>query len=332
MRRQSWLGVLAVALSLLFSPVEAATKKPPTKATATKKAPAKKAPAKKTSAKKVAKHAPVSREVAPLTKDGKPNILSGSAIAYDLDTGEIIFSKNADEQRPIASISKLAAALAVRKNNIDLEASTEISKRDAEIARRGSDPHVEIGWKLSNKDLVYAALIASENRAVPAMGRGAGLDETQLVREMNSVAKDLGLKKTVFDETTGLSYGNQSSAREVAVLLQAAMKDKVLADAMTRSTYDIAVVDPVGKSLTLSNTNKFIHMEKYTVLGAKTGYNDKAGYCLATSMKLGERRVAFVVLGAHEKLTRYGDVTRMYDWLSAKEEAAKAEKLAANKK
>lgn len=325
MRRWRWIGIFGLLFAFLAGPADAASKKPAAKPSTSKKA----SSSKKAPAKKATKRAPVSREVPALTKDGKPNTLSKAVIAIDLDTGEVLFAKNEDEQRPIASISKLAASLAVRKNNIDLEGSTEISSRDAEIARRGSDPHIEVGWKVSNKDLVYSALIASENRAVPAMGRGAGLDETQLVREMNAVAKKLGLKQTTFDETTGLSYNNQSTAREVAVMLKAAMKDKVLADAMTRVTYDIAIVDPVGKSLTLSNTNRFIHSDgKYKVLGAKTGYNDKAGYCLAVALQTGKRRVAYVALGAAEKMTRYGDVSRMYDWVLAQDEKAASDKLA----
>jgi D-alanyl-D-alanine endopeptidase (penicillin-binding protein 7) len=273
----------------------------------------------KAAKKKVASKAKSKKQTIPdLTPEGLPNVLSGSVVVLDLETGDELFSKNPTTKRPIASISKLAASLAVRDAGIDLTGTTEITERDAEIAERGSKPHIKVGQTLSNKDLLYAALIASENRAVPAMGRGAGLTEKELIKGMNAVAKKLKLKNTSFDEPTGLSYNNQSTARDVAKLLRAAMEDPVLADAMQSETYDLHILDPEETVVPLWNTNRLIHSNSYKVLGAKTGYNGEAGYCLVVGLEVNKKKVIVAVLGAEQKGTRYGDVARVVTWLSKK--------------
>jgi serine-type D-Ala-D-Ala endopeptidase (penicillin-binding protein 7) len=281
------------------------------KTTTKSKAPPK-APAKKV-VKKAKKQA-----IPDLTPEGLPNVLSGSVVVLDVETGEELFGKNPNTKRPIASVSKLAAAIAVRGVGIDLTGVTAISARDAEIAERGSKPHVNVGWKVSNKDLLYASLIASENRAVPAMGRSAGLTEAELIKEMNAVAKRLKLKNTSFDETTGLSYNNKSTARDVAKLLRAAMEDPILVDAMQSETYDLHIIDPEDTVVPLWNTNRLIHSDSYKVLGAKTGYNNEAGYCLVVGLEVNKRKVIVAVLGAEQKGTRYGDVARVVTWLKKK--------------
>jgi serine-type D-Ala-D-Ala endopeptidase (penicillin-binding protein 7) len=275
-------------------------------------------PSKNTKKKVIAKAKPKKQTIPDLTPEGLPNVLSGSVVVLDLETGDELFSKNPTTRRPIASVSKLAAALAVREAGLDLTEVTEITPRDAEIAERGSKPHVKVGWKVSNKDLLYAALIASENRAVPAMGRGAGLSEAELIKEMNAVAKRLKLKNTSFDETTGLSYNNKSTARDTAKLLRAAMEDPILVDAMQSETYDLHLLSPEDLVVPLWNTNRLIHSDTYKVLGAKTGYNNEAGYCLVVGLEVNKRKVIVAVLGAEQKGTRYGDVARVVTWLKKK--------------
>jgi serine-type D-Ala-D-Ala endopeptidase (penicillin-binding protein 7) len=284
--------------------------------TTTKSKTPSKAPTKKVAAKSKAK--PKKQTIPDLTPEGLPNVLSGSVVVLDVETGEELFGKNPNTKRPIASVSKLAAAIAVRGVGIDLTGVTAISARDAEIAERGSKPHVNVGWKVSNKDLLYASLIASENRAVPAMGRSAGLTEAELIKEMNAVAKRLKLKNTSFDETTGLSYNNKSTARDVAKLLRAAMEDPILVDAMQSETYDLHIIDPEDTVVPLWNTNRLIHSDSYKVLGAKTGYNNEAGYCLVVGLEVNKRKVIVAVLGAEQKGTRYGDVARVVTWLKKK--------------
>src|SRR2546423_102245 len=134
-----------------------------------------------------------------------PSIRSRSAVVLDAATGAEIFSKDADEIRPIASTTKIFVAMAVRKQ-LDLDAWTDI------------------GQKFRNKDLLRAMLIASDNRAPTALGRAAGMSPDDLVAAMNAVATRLHLKHTKFTDPTGLR-GNVSTAREMAIALRAALGD-----------------------------------------------------------------------------------------------------------
>jgi serine-type D-Ala-D-Ala endopeptidase (penicillin-binding protein 7) len=252
-----------------------------------------------------------------LTKDGLPNVQAAAAVVVDLETGEELFAKNAGDRRAIASISKLAAALAVRRAGVDLAGETAVTTADVMSTIRGGYGHLAAGWILSNKDLIFAALIASENRAVPAMGRGAGLSTEGLVAAMNAVALDLGLTETGFDEPTGLSYNNKSTAREVVELLKAAMADEVLSEAMRSGSATLSAASPAGVAVSIRNTNRFTREAGYTVLGGKTGYNRQAGYCLATAIEVEGRKVAVVVLGAHSCAERWADIRRIKGWLSA---------------
>src|SRR5437016_4518339 len=117
-----------------------------------------------------------SRPVATFTKNGLPNVQAQSAVVVDLDGNEELFTKNADEVRPIASISKLMAVLVVLDRNLDMEAATTMIDGDRQIAFGGARSRLPIGLSFTNRDLLHAALMASDNRAVPALGRAVGLD------------------------------------------------------------------------------------------------------------------------------------------------------------
>src|SRR5262249_51246631 len=152
-----------------------------------------------------------------------PDVKSRSAAVLDAETGAEIFSKDADEIRPIASTTKIFVAMAVRKN-LDLDGWTEITKTDARYAAGGARTRLDIGQKFRNKDLLRAMLIASDNRAATALGRAAGMSPDELVAAMNAVVKDLHLKHTKLIDPTGLR-GNVSTAREMAMALRAALHD-----------------------------------------------------------------------------------------------------------
>src|SRR5439155_8704612 len=122
--------------------------------------------------------------------------------------------KNADEVRPIASISKLMAALVVLDAKIDFEAITQITDSDRQIANGGARSRLNVGQSFTNRDLLHAALMASDNRAVPALGRAVGLNPRDLVGAMNAKAKELGMKSTRFEDPVGLNPGNSSTPRD----------------------------------------------------------------------------------------------------------------------
>jgi D-alanyl-D-alanine endopeptidase (penicillin-binding protein 7) len=245
-----------------------------------------------------------------------PEVKSASAAVLDASTGDVLFGKNADETRSIASTTKIFVALAVRERGIDLEGWTEITKRDAHEARGGSRTRLDIGERFRNKDLLRAMLIASDNRAPTALARAAGMDPDELVTAMNKIAKRLKLKKTRFTDPTGLR-GNVSTAREMALALREALEDEELRAIMADPAE--TVVAKGGKhQIEYSSTNLALVAKKYDVIGGKTGYTEAAGYCLVTGARFAGKEVVMAFLKAEGKQTRFADFDRVAAWLSAR--------------
>lgn len=256
------------------------------------------------------------RAVSVYKKDGSPNIQAQAAVVVDLGSGEELLAKNADEIRPIASISKLMATLVIVEKGLDLDAITTMQEDDRKIASGGARSRLPVGMQFTNRDLLHAALMASDNRAVPALGRAVGWTPADLVSQMNAKAKALGLKNTHFEDPVGLSAGNTSTARDLVGLLRAASKNTTITEITQKKTY---VAHPVGKpgwAIEYANTDVIARTGRFEVLTGKTGYTDLALYCLAIAVKmLTDRPVAMVFLGAVGKMTRFGDFSRVAQWL-----------------
>jgi D-alanyl-D-alanine endopeptidase (penicillin-binding protein 7) len=261
-----------------------------------------------------------SRPIATFTKNGMPNVQAQSAVVVDLDGNEELFTKNADEVRPIASISKLMAVLVVLDHHVDMDAATQMIDSDRQIAQGGARSRLPIGLSFTNRDLLHAALMASDNRAVPALGRAVGLDPQQLVAAMNNKAKDLGLQRTTFEDPVGLNSNNRSTARDLVGLLRAAMKNPTITEITQKAKY---VAHPVGKpgwTIEYTNTDVLARTGRIDVITGKTGYTDIALYCLAVAVKMANsRQVAMVFLGAVGKMTRFADFSRVSQWLERSE-------------
>jgi D-alanyl-D-alanine endopeptidase (penicillin-binding protein 7) len=231
----------------------------------------------------------------------------------DAETGAEIFGKAADEIRPIASTTKIFVAMVVRKRGIDLDGWTTINRTDYNAALGGARTRLDIGQTFRNRDLLRAMLMASDNRAPTALARAVGLDPDGLVRAMNKLAKQLHLKRTKFTCPTGLR-GNVSTAREMAIALRAALRDRALRDIMHQDYVTIVSKSKYAK-IPYRSTNLPLLSKKHDVIGGKTGYTSKAGYCFITGARFGGREVVTAILGAREKLTRFGDFNRVADWI-----------------
>jgi D-alanyl-D-alanine endopeptidase (penicillin-binding protein 7) len=260
------------------------------------------------------KHAVARERPVAATRGGLPNVQAQGALVVD-DAGRTVFAKNADKERPIASISKLAATLVVAEKGVELEGLSTINKGDIEIAKGGARSRLLEGMTLSNRDLLHSALMGSDNRAIPALGRSVKLTPPQLTAAMNTKARALGLKNTRFHEPTGLSTGNVSTPREIITMLKAVMANATLAPITRRAEYD---AHPVGKPpIHYNNTNHPAARGNVQVLGGKTGYNDEARYCLVVATKVDGHTYYMAFLGDDGKMTRFGDVARVADWIVA---------------
>jgi D-alanyl-D-alanine endopeptidase (penicillin-binding protein 7) len=269
-------------------------------------------------------HKPTNKAVQPerhvaAVRGGLPNVQALGALVLD-ENGHELYARNPDHERPIASISKLAATLVVMERGLELEGLSTICKTDIEVARGGARSRLQDGMTLSNRDLLHAALMGSDNRAIPALGRAVKLSPTQLAAAMTTKARELGLKKTRFHDPTGLSNENVSTPRETIVLLQAVMRNPVLGPITERVQYD---AHPVGRPpITYVNTYRPAVRNTVRVLGGKTGYNDDARYCLVLAVKVDGRTCYMSFLANEGKMTRFGDVARVADWMISRKPKA----------
>lgn len=221
-----------------------------------------------------------------------------SAMVIDTNSHGIVFQKNVDEVRPLASLTKLGAILTFLDNNPGWDKTVKMEKGDFVS---GATLWVKVGDEISVKDLFYATLVGSKNNTTKALIRSTGLTEKEFVDLMNEKMKSLGLKKTHFVEPTGLNENNVSTAAEFVKIAQAAFADIDVLKATTTKWYQI---QPKNNKLTywVKNTSeKMLNRDLY-ITGTKTGWTDEAGYCLVTQAKSGSRQLIALVMGA--KITK----------------------------
>ncbi len=178
---------------------------------------------------------------------------------------------------------------------------------DWKVAEGGCRTRLRVGRSYRNIDLLYAAILSSDNRAVPALGRAAGLSPGALTRAMNRKVRALGLRKTHFVEPTGISHDNVSTAWEMITILRAASRYRILRRVMSTPSRTITEMG-TGRKITYFNTNVLSRSSGWRIFATKTGFNDAAGYSVAfayTDRVLGN--VAVVVLGSSSKWQRFRD-------------------------
>lgn len=242
-----------------------------------------------------------------------PGVRSAAALVVDANNGEVIFAREPKLVAPIASITKLMTALVVMDGLQPLDEVIEITAADR-WKGKGAFSRLPIGAKLKRGDLLRLALMASENRAARTLGRNYPGGMTAFVRTMNAKAKALGMTQTHFDDPSGLSSLNVSSARDLAKLVKAVSRISVIAEYSTLTYHEVRV----GKSmLGYRNTNLLIGKPDWTIQVQKTGYTQDAGECLVMQTTIDERPVVIVLLNSFGKLTRTADARRIRKWMEA---------------
>jgi len=234
-----------------------------------------------------------------------------AALLVNYDNGEVIYSRNADKVRPIASITKLVTAMVVLDSKIDLDLVEKITKDDA---RRSSKSRLPKGTEWTLHDLLYATLMSSDNRGARALARATLGSTEAFVKEMNAKVKQLGLTKTKFFEPTGLDNRNVSTAHEVAMILHYAYDYDLIREIAAQKTHRAKIVNRKNKHKQLLNTNRLL-WSKYDVLGGKTGYIRDSDYCLTSLVKNKEgEELTLVVLGVPGDRLRFREARRLLDW------------------
>jgi len=232
---------------------------------------------------------------------------SSTAYVQDLETSTVLFAKNDNVVRPIASISKLMTALVVVDANQPMDQMLEITDDDVDTLKHTSSRLV-VGTRLSRGDMLHLALMSSENRAAHALGRNYPGGLPAFVEAMNHKARALGMTSTHFIEPTGLSSQNVSSPRDLARLLRAASQRPLIHRYSTDDQYE---VDVANRTQVFRNTNLLVRKPDWDIKVSKTGYINEAGECLVMLARINGRDVAMVLLDSQGKLSRIGDAVRL---------------------
>jgi len=266
----------------------------------------------------------VSHEVAPRPSFGQlaglhavsDELALKSSVAYviDQDTQEVLLSKNDHAVLPIASITKLMTGLIVSEAKLDLDEPITITQDDVDT-EKGSSSRLKVGATLSRGEMLHLALMSSENRAAHALGRTYPGGMSTFVRLMNAKAVQLGMKDTRYVEPTGLSSQNQSSARDLAVLVSTAYNDPLLRDFSTSTGH---VVEVGRQTLQYRSTNRLISNPHWDIGLQKTGYISEAGQCLVMQARIAGRKLIMVFLDSAGKLSRVADAERVRRWIEAR--------------
>ena len=238
---------------------------------------------------------------------------SPSVVVIDSESGEILLDKDADTVRPIASLTKLFVALVLRKHRLDLDGWTEITDEDAKLAEGGAGTRLLRRETFRNLDLMHAMLLVSDNRVPSALARSVQLSPRELLDEMNAVARKLGLEHTEFDDITGIT-GNRSTARELAIAMQHALRDPVLARIM-RTRYARITSQSEAVTIDYKSTVLPLWNKQFKIRGGKTGTTESAGHCMAIGAVVDGRAVTMALLGGESANSRFLDFARLARWL-----------------
>ena len=245
-----------------------------------------------------------------------------AAILVDEDSGTVLYEKNADEQRPIASITKVMTLLltfeAMEAGKISREDTVPVSEHAYSMG--GSQIWLEPGEEMTLDDMLKAICISSANDAAVAVAEYVGGSEGAFVSMMNEKAAALGMDRTHFENACGLdSEGHLSTARDVAT-----MSREVLLHHPEVEDYCMIWSDSLrGGETQLVNTNKLLR--RYTgITGLKTGTTGKAGVCISASAERDGLRLVAVVLGAASGEDRFDAATALLDYGFAHYESAAA--------
>jgi D-alanyl-D-alanine endopeptidase (penicillin-binding protein 7) len=236
---------------------------------------------------------------------------SGVAYVVDQNTLEPLFDKNSRAVVPIASISKLMTAMVVLDSKESLSEQIEVTDEDRDY-EKNTGSRLSVGSVLSREDMLHIALMASENRAAAALSRYYPGGRPAFIAAMNAKAKQLGMTDTHFENSTGLTSHNVSTARDLVKMVNAAYQYPMIRQFSTDRSYDVFT----GKrNLAYNSTNALVRNASWDIGLQKTGFINEAGECLVMQTTIHNRPVIMVLLDSSGKYSRFADATRVRTWL-----------------
>ena len=243
---------------------------------------------------------------------GNPGLRSASALVLDA-AGNVIYGKDADTVRPIASITKLMTAMVVLDSGLDLDEKISVTEADRDRVQMTGSRLAE-GATLSRREMLRLAIMSSENRAAAALGRNYPGGTAAFVAQMNAKAAELGMSRSRFADPAGLRVENQSTARDLGRMVSAAQQYPLIHKASTTRQLQVRPFRDRGP-LNYVNTNRLLKNATWDIALSKTGYLNESGRCLVMQAKIEGEPVSIVLLNSFGKLTPFGDSNRLRKWM-----------------
>ena len=246
---------------------------------------------------------------------GSPNLRSASALVINAE-GNVIYGKDIDTVRPIASITKLMTAMVIIDSDLNLDEKITVTKADRDLVQL-TGSRLEYGASLSRREMILLAIMSSENRAATALGRNWQGGMTEFVKALNKKAVQLGMASSHFADPAGLHVENQSTARDLMKMVTAARGYELIRQASTTTRIEVRPYAKRGP-LVYGNTNRLLKNDTWDIALSKTGYINEAGSCLVMQANIEGEQVSIVLLNSFGKLTPFGDSNRLRKWMLAK--------------
>jgi len=238
---------------------------------------------------------------------------SASALVLDQNTGATMFGKNAEAVLPIASITKLMTAMVVLDARLPMDESIAITEEDVDTLK-GTRSRLKVGARFTREELLRLALMASENRAASALSRAYPGGAGAFLAAMNRKAAELGMRDSRFEDPTGLTRANVSTAQDLVKLVATSYRYPEIREYSTAQRYEVRIN---GREQSFRNTNLLVKNGGWQIGLSKTGYISEAGRCLVMQARLAEKNVLIVLLDSWGKYTRIGDANRIRKWLES---------------
>lgn len=233
-----------------------------------------------------------------------PNVNATAAVIMDMNSGRILYEKNARIKKPMASTTKIMTAI-VAIENADLEEEVTVSKRAVEV--RGSNINLRLGEKIKMEELLIGLMLSSGNDAAIAIAEHVGGSVEEFCEMMNSKATALGAVNSHFTSPHGLDMPEHyTTALELANITAYALRNPIFNSLVSKKQANIT-------DRSLYNTNELLGYYP-GVDGVKTGYTGQAGRCLVTSATKNQMRIITVVLGSPTRTARAQSSTNLLDY------------------
>lgn len=237
----------------------------------------------------------------------EPSVSAVSAVLIEAETGTVLFAKNSDERRAMASTTKIMTAiLTIESGDLDRDFTVD----SYAIMTEGTSMGLREGDIVSRRDLLYGILLPSGNDAANAAAVSVAGSISAFVKMMNEKAADLGLQNTHFATPSGLDAdGHYTTAYDLAELTAYAMKNELFREIVSCKSKQVEFGNPPYKR-TLYNSNKML--SRYDgAIGVKTGFTDNARRCLVSAAERDGVTLIAVTLNAGDD---WNDHTKMLDY------------------